>query len=106
MIDVEKLALDIRHHEAEQRFTLEVGEAGRAELKYRILEREGVDVMDFTHTFVPEEVRNRGIGRAIVKNGLKYARKKGYKVRGTCPFVENFLDEHPRYEDIRDRGGS
>lgn len=105
MIDEEKPALDIRHDQAEQRFTLEIGEAGRAELKYRILEREGVDVMDFTHTFVPEEVRNRGIGRAIVKNGLQYAREKGYKVRGACPFVKKFLDEHPGYEDIRDRGG-
>ncbi len=103
MIDLKKMMLDIRHDPHEQQFTLPLKGTANAELKYRILEREKVDVMDFTHTFVPEALRNQGIGRAIVRNGVQYARKKGYKVRGTCPFVESFLDEHPEYEAIRDK---
>ena len=105
MIDVEKLALDIQHHPEDQQFTLSIADVGDAVLQYRILEREDVDVMDFHHTFVPEEVRDHGIGRSLVKRGLHYAQKHGYKVRGTCPFVEDFLDEHPEYNMIRDRGG-
>ena len=95
------MSLDIEHKEEEQRFELDLAETGIAELKYKIIKNEPVDIIDFTHTFVPPEVRNRGLGRALVRRGLYFAEKEGYQVRGSCPFVESFLDDHSEYDALR-----
>ena len=56
----------------------------------------GAGTLDFTDTYVPEALRHRNFGEAIVEHALAYAAENGYEVIPTCPFVKWVL--------ARDRG--
>lgn len=53
------------------------------------------DTITFTHTGVPTALEGRGIGSALVKAGLKYARENGLKVQSLCWFVDKYRSRHP-----------
>jgi predicted GNAT family acetyltransferase len=72
-------------------------DAGLAHLTYVL---EG-DTIDLTHTYVPKTAEMRGVGSALVRAALEYARSNGLKVIPTCPFVRAFLDKHPEYQELR-----
>ncbi len=48
----------------------------------------GARTLDFTRTYVPEALRHRNIGEAIVKHALAYSAGNGFEVIPTCPFVK------------------
>ncbi len=52
------------------------------------------------HTEVPHELEGKGIGAALAKAGLEYARQNQYKVIPSCPFVQSYLKRHPEYQDL------
>lgn len=88
--------ISIEHDADESRFYAETDE-GDAELSYRM---KGDDVVDFRHTYVPEELRESGIGGDLVRAGLEWATFHGYSVIPTCPFVTSFIEDNPRYQDL------
>ncbi|SDY32581.1 GNAT family N-acetyltransferase [Hymenobacter psychrophilus] len=90
------MSLPIQHHPENQEFT--VSQDGHsAELSYS-LPTEGV--IDFTHTFVEEELRGQGIGDELAKASLAYARENNLKVRTTCSFMAGYVAQHPDYQDL------
>jgi len=58
------------------------------------------DRMIFTHTFVPVELRGRGIAEKIVRAALADARAQKLKVTPACSYVARFIDRHPEYGDL------
>ncbi len=78
------MTLDIRHDPDRHRFVASIG-GEEATLLYT---EAGARTLDFTHTYVPEALRHRNIGEAIVKHALAYAAGNGYEVIPTCPFVK------------------
>jgi predicted GNAT family acetyltransferase len=66
-------------------------------LNYR---RKGPQVVDFHSTLVPPHLRGRGIGTALVQHALDWARAENQRVVPTCPFVQDFLERHPEYQDL------
>lgn len=92
--------MDVRHDEGE-RFWVELDD-GEGVLTYRRVED---DLLDFTHTFVPPEHRNEGIGETLVLAGLDHARDHGQQVIPTCPFVETVVERHPEYDDVVVKNG-
>ena len=52
------------------------------------------------HTEVPEELEGHGIGSALARAGLDYARANGLKALVLCPFIQSYLQRHPEYQDI------
>lgn len=83
---------EVRHEPVARRFVLGSSVAG-----YRM---EG-KLMIFTHTFVPPELRGRGIAANLIRAGLDYARAEGKSVVPQCSYVETFLQRHPEYGDLR-----
>jgi predicted GNAT family acetyltransferase len=77
--------VDVKHDEAEHRFYIPLEGEEEALLLYR---REG-STLEFYHTFVPEESRQKGLAEKIVEAGFDYAKHMGYKVKPTCPYVSN-----------------
>jgi len=65
---------------------------GDAELIYG---RFTDDVIDLQHTEVPPSGRGKGIGDALVRAALAYARGRGARVMATCPYVQAWLRRHP-----------
>jgi predicted GNAT family acetyltransferase len=58
------------------------------------------DVLDLTHTSVPQEAEGRGIATLLARSALEYARAQGLKVIASCPFVHAYLRKHPEYADL------
>ena len=61
--------------------------------------REG-DAVAFMHTEVPEAMAGKGIGSKLVRSALDDARSRGFKVVPRCPFVREYIERHPEYQDI------
>jgi predicted GNAT family acetyltransferase len=56
--------------------------------------------MVFTHTFVPPELRGRGIAEQLVRTALADARQSGRKVVPACSYVAVFIQRNKEYQDL------
>lgn len=84
--------MSVQQHAAQHQFT-----DGQAVLDYRM---PSANVIEFTHTFVPEDRRGQGVGEGLAKAGLDYARQHQLQVIPTCPFVADYLEKHSEYADL------
>jgi len=64
-------------------------------------EQRGEDLLAFTHTFVPEELRGQNLAALLTKAALDDARRQGKKVIPQCSYVATYLDRHRQYADLR-----
>jgi len=85
----------VKNNEAAHRFELEA-EGRTAVSEYR--RRNGTIV--FTHTEVPLQLEGKGIGNALAKSALDYARSEGLRVVPRCRFIAAFIKRHPEYQDL------
>lgn len=60
----------------------------RAHLDYRQVD-EGT--LDYCHTFVPHELRGRGVAAIVTAAALDYARENGFSVIPSCSYVALFM---------------
>ncbi len=82
--------IKVQHNTEDQEFTADI-QGGEAELAYSLPEN---NVIDFQHTYVPDQLRGKGVGEELVKTGLAYAKESGLKVIPTCRFVNTFMKRH------------
>ncbi len=54
----------------------------------------------FTHTGVPTALEGRGIGSALAKAGLDYARANNLEVVPLCSFVRGYIERKPEYQAL------
>ena len=85
----------VKNNEAAHRFELEA-EGHTAVSEYH--RRNGTIV--FTHTEVPLQLEGKGIGNALAKSALDYARSEGLRVVPRCRFIAAFIKRHPEYQDL------
>lgn len=92
------MAVDVTHDAERSRFVVHLGDGEEAYLAYR----EGDDGhLDYTHTFVPESHRGRGIAEEVVVEALEHAREAGRKIVPSCPYVRHIVEEaHPRFGSL------
>lgn len=60
----------------------------------------GEKTLVFSHTYVPPELRGRGIAEELVRQALEDVRQRGYKVIPSCWFVRVYIDRHSQYRDL------
>ncbi|MFT2009946.1 GNAT family N-acetyltransferase [Pontibacter sp. 13R65] len=89
--------MNILHEEKYQQFTAALANDEEAELAYST---PAPQVLDFTHTFVPESARGKGIADALIKEGLRFAAENNYKVIASCPAVATYIERHPEYKEL------
>ncbi|SUD92268.1 GNAT family N-acetyltransferase [Psychrobacter phenylpyruvicus] len=58
------------------------------------------DSIVYDHTIVPAELGGQGVGTALVKHALDYARRENKKVVPQCSFVASYIDKHVEYQDL------
>lgn len=82
----------IEHHPERQCFTVDT-DGTESILQYRLLgsESDNPRTIDFTRTYVPEELRGQGIAEALVRNGLSWARAQEFQIQASCWYVQKFL---------------
>ncbi len=86
------MGLDIRHEQGKRYYIALNGEP--AEAAYA----EAADgTRSFNHTFVPHEMRGRGVAEELVAYALDDTLKAGHRFVAVCPYVKTFVDRHPEY---------
>ncbi|MFP3926312.1 GNAT family N-acetyltransferase [Pseudomonas sp. W5-36] len=85
-------ALSIHHDETGHQFEVNI-DGYRAYLTYMDL---GKETLDIYRTFVPNELRGRGIAAALTKVALDYADRMGYTVIPSCSYVERYMERNQR----------
>jgi predicted GNAT family acetyltransferase len=57
-------------------------------------------VIELKSTLVPPHLRGHGLGTEMVRQVLDWARREGYQIVPLCPFVADFLEKNPEYQDL------
>lgn len=87
------MVTDIRH-EANKFYTVINGL--ESSLEYELVNKSTVV---FHHTFVPDELRGRGIAKEIIKEGLDWAISENLEIIATCSAVERYIELNSTYHD-------
>ncbi len=91
--------VDVVHNTAESRFEVRLGD-DVAELAYQ----RGEQAIAFLHTGVPKAFEGQGVGGALAKAGLEYAKAEHLSVVPHCAFVKAYIERHPEYQPLVRRG--
>jgi hypothetical protein len=81
----------VQHDPQHSRFFVPLPD-GDAELLYAPFSE---DIVELTHTEVPPSGQGHGVGDALVRAALAYARGQSLRVIATCPYVQAWLRRHP-----------
>ncbi|TNF21604.1 MAG: N-acetyltransferase [Rhodobacteraceae bacterium] len=68
-----------------------------AEMTYS---RAGTSTIIIDHTGVPDALRGRGVGQALVRRGVEDARREGRRIVPLCPFAKAQIARHPEWQDV------
>jgi predicted GNAT family acetyltransferase len=58
------------------------------------------NVLELTHTEVPEKLRGMGLASSLAETALHWARENNLKVDIICPAVQEYVGKHPEYSDL------
>ena len=87
--------LDVVMNDQTRRFEVRMGD-DVAFAEYRL----SPDHITLPHTVVPDAFAGRGVGGALAKAALSYAREHGLTVKPTCSFMAGYITKHPEYHDL------
>jgi uncharacterized protein len=84
------------HNDERSRYDIVVDDHVVGHTDYRI---EG-DRQVFVHTEIDPAYRGRDLAERLVAVALDDARENGMRVVPRCPYVAEFIEEHPEYADL------
>ena len=87
----------VRHRPEAHRYELSVGRL-TAFTEYR--DEDGRRI--FYHTFVPPELRRKGLAGAVVRRALNDSRAENRRVRPDCSYVAGFIQKNPEFKVLLD----
>lgn len=88
--------LPVSHNPVQHRFSI-ILDGHESVLDYTASDTTWI----FTHTYVPDALRGRGVAAQLVEAGLAAARAADVQVVGQCSYVATYLDRHPEHQDLR-----
>lgn len=94
-------ATGFEHEKELNRFTLNLRNNQKARIDYRILQRRSPDqgqpvVIELYHSEVPEQLRGRGIGKALASGALDCIESNKWRVVVTCSYLNEYMNEHAK----------
>lgn len=92
--------MDVVNNVASQRFEIRLPDGAVAFADYRPMKGK---VM-FPHTVVPPAHEGKGIGSALARTALAWAREEGLAVIPACSFFVAYMRRHPETHDLLDPG--
>lgn len=87
--------INIQHLEDQRKF-LTVVDEHKAFVEYLRIKSKII----FTHTEVARELEGKGIGGALAKHVLEYAKANELVVMPLCPFIAAYISRHPEYKSL------
>jgi predicted GNAT family acetyltransferase len=49
---------------------------------------------------VPDALRGRSVGQALVQRAVDDARREGFRIIPLCPFAKSQFQRHPEWRDV------
>ncbi|MEM1327560.1 MAG: GNAT family N-acetyltransferase [Bacteroidota bacterium] len=92
------------HHDTKERklfFVQKGADIQDARLEYKLHIDAQPNVVEFTHTYVPETIQGIGFAQELAHEGMRFARANGYQVKSSCDFVTTFLNDNPQYNQLK-----
>jgi predicted GNAT family acetyltransferase len=90
----------VEHQPDAERYVLLDGEKMLGLLDYYV----SGNTIHFTHSEIDPDRRNAGLGSQLVQETLDQVREQtGYRVDPACPFMADWLVEHPDYGELTQR---
>jgi uncharacterized protein len=83
------------HRAAKQRFEIDI-DGELSVLEYTFKNHR----LFLTHTEVPPALEDQGLGTKLAHAALEYARQNELMVVVVCPFVKEYVANHPEYQSI------
>ncbi|ABI77827.1 conserved hypothetical protein [Hyphomonas neptunium ATCC 15444] len=68
-----------------------------AEMTYS---KAGTTRIIIDHTGVPDALRGKGAGQAMVQRAVEDARAAGIKIIPLCPFAKAQIEKHTEWQDV------
>jgi predicted GNAT family acetyltransferase len=62
--------------------------------------RASAQLIIIDHTEVPDALRGRGVGQALVLRAVEDARREAFKIIPLCPFAKAQFERHPEWQDV------
>ena len=75
-------------------------DGAEAEMTYS---RAGETTIIIDHTHVPDAMRGRSVGQALVRRAVEDARAKGRRIVPLCPFAKVQIERHADWQDVLKR---
>ncbi|WP_042422849.1 GNAT family N-acetyltransferase [Geomicrobium sp. JCM 19039] len=60
----------------------------------------GSSMVIIDHTYVSDEMREKGTGSKLVASVVDEMRQQGKKIMPLCPFAKAEFERHKEYEDV------
>ena len=86
----------ITHDEENKKFVTTI-DGYEAVLEYKIADEKTIN---FYRTYVPGELRGRGIAGKLTNKGIEYAMEKGLKVIPGCSYVASFFKKNQQFNSL------
>lgn len=90
--------MKVINNPGQRRFEIALEDGAVAFADYRF---EG-DKVIFPHTIVPPAHEGKGLGSALAREALAWARAEGLRVVPACSFFVSYMDRHPETRDLLD----
>jgi uncharacterized protein len=62
--------------------------------------RASATLIIIDHTEVPDALRGRGVGQALVERAVLDARREGFRIFPLCPFAKAQFQRHREWRDV------
>ena len=92
----EPLSIRIEDVPERRRYELTVDGKPAGIVTYRL----GPGVITFVHTEVDDAYEGHGLGGRLARAVLDDARARGLAVHPLCPFIAEYIEDHPEYADL------
>ncbi|MGS0676224.1 GNAT family N-acetyltransferase [Shewanella sp. 0m-4] len=87
---------EVVHLVDESRFVINL-DGAQAVLAYELFDNSSADSparrCNFNNTYVPPELRGKGLAEKLVRNGLRWAKSQGFEIEASCWYVQKFLSK-------------
>ena len=89
---------DVLHDKSNKKFIYVIPESNSESfLKYDYINSKKWDLL---YVETPPELRGKGIAKIVVEATLKYGMNKNLKFQATCPYVQYYIDNNPKYQHL------
>lgn len=99
MTTPQELPIEREEGESKGRYVVRL-DGAEAEMTYS---RAGDSMIIIDHTAVPDAMRGRSVGQALVQRAVEDARAEGRSIIPLCPFAKAQISRHPEWQDVLKR---